>query len=134
MSKRKKHDFHWDEVDSELTARFTSYLKTSLLNERAKYLDKLKNRQKRELSYEEMADHGQLPAQYAEDLIENVLMWETLKNYLIHLTPRERQVIACLYFLRLTPLETAARLHMNVKTVSYHKRKALEKVGKILEV
>lgn len=134
MSKRKKHDFHWDEVDSELTARFTSYLKTSLLNERAKYLDKLKNCQKRELSYEELADHGQLPAQYAEDLIENVLMWETLKNYLIHLTPRERQVIACLYFLRLTPLETAVRLHMNVKTVSYHKRNALEKIGKILEV
>lgn len=95
---------------------------------------KLKIRQKRELSYEELADNGQLPAQYAEDLIENVLMWETLKNYLIHLTPRERQVIACLYFLRLTPLETAARLRMNVKTVSYHKRKALEKVGKILEV
>lgn len=35
---------------------------------------------------------------------------------------------------RLTPLETAVRLHMNVKTVSYHKRNALEKIGKILEV
>ena len=117
MSKGKKHDPHWDEVDAELTARFTSYLKTSLLNERAKYLKKLEKRQQREFSYEELADHGQLPAQYAEDLIENVLMWESIKNYLIHLTPRERQVIACLYFLRLTPLETAVRLHRREKII-----------------
>lgn len=134
MSKRKQMDFDWNEVDSELVARFTGYLKKALLNERTKYLKKLQNRQTNECSYEELEANGKLPERYAEDVIENVLMWESLSNYLTLLTPREGQVVVCLYFLRMTPLETAAHLKMSVKTVSYHKRKALDKIGRFLEV
>ena len=76
-------------ADSELVARFTSYLQKTLVRERFNYLDNLKIRTAVECSYEELEENGQLPNQdYADDL-ENILMWEAIKNYLNRLSARD---------------------------------------------
>lgn len=120
-------------ADSELVARFTSYLQKTLVRERFNYLDNLKMRTAVECSYEELEEKGQLPNQdYADDL-ENILMWEAIKNYLNRLSARECEIMICLYIHRMTSKETAAKLGLDESTVCYHKMKALKKIRKAME-
>ena len=95
--------------------------------------DKSNNTNIEECSYEELEEKGQLPNQdYADDL-ENILMWEAIKNYLNRLSARECEIMICLYIHRMTSKETAAKLGLDESTVCYHKMKALKKIRKAME-
>lgn len=122
-----------NETDSELVARFTSYLKKTLVHERLNYLDNLMKRNAIECSYEELEEKGQLPNQEGLDDLENVLMWEAIKNYLNRLSPQECEIIICLYIHRMTSRDTASKLGLDESTVCYHKMKALKKIRKAME-
>ena len=134
MSKKRNGNSFWSNgPDSELIARFTGFLKQVLLNERSTYLKNLKKKELNECSFEELEEKGQFQNQFAVDEIENILMWEAIRNYISLLYPRECEVIICLFIHRMTARETASKLGLSEKTVSYYKMTALKKICKALE-
>ena len=83
MSKKRNGNSFWSNgPDSELIARFTGFLKQVLLNERSTYLKNLKKKELNECSFEELEEKGQFQKQFAVDEVENILMWEAIRNYI----------------------------------------------------
>ena len=97
------------------------------------YLKNLKKKELNECSFEELEEKGQFQKQFAVDEVENILMWEAIRNYISLLYPRECEVIICLFIHRMTARETASKLGLSEKTVSYYKMTALKKICKALE-
>ena len=83
MSKKRNENSFWNNgTDSELIARFTGFLKQVLLNERSTYLKNLKKKELIECSFEALEEKGQFQNQFAVDEIENILMWEAIRNHI----------------------------------------------------
>ena len=83
MSKKRNENSFWNNgPDSELIARFTGSLKQVLLNERSTYLKNPKKKELMEFSFEELEEKGQFQNQFAVDEIENILMWEAIRNHI----------------------------------------------------
>ena len=104
MSRKKDANKYWIYgEDAALAAQFTAYLATVLKNRRLTYIRHLKKIQKVECSYE-----------YAAETIE--------------LSPKECEVMICLYIDRLSIADTATKLKIKPDTVSTHKHNAINKI------
>ena len=68
-----------------------------------------------------------------ESTVESKLMWEAIKPYLHKLSPKECEVMICLYIDRLSISDTAAKLKIKPDTVSTHKHNAINKIRKEME-
>ena len=62
-----------------------------------------------------------------ESAVEAKLMWEAIKPYLHKLSPKECEVMICLYIDRLSIADTATKLKIKPDTVSTHKHNARRK-------
>lgn len=102
MSRKKDANKYWIYgEDAALAAQFTAYLATVLKNRRLTYIRHLKKIQKVECSYEyaaETIEHvDSIREESLESAVEAKLMWEAIKPYLHKLSPKECEVMICLY-------------------------------------
>lgn len=67
-----------------------------------------------------------------ESAVEAKLMWEAIKPYLHKLSPKECEVMICLYIDRLSIADTATKLKIKPDTVSTHKHNAINKIRKAM--
>ena len=67
-----------------------------------------------------------------ESAVEAKLMWEAIKPYLHKLSPKECEVMLCLYIDRLSIADTATKLKIKPDTVSTHKHNAINKIRKAM--
>lgn len=122
--------------DAALAAQFTAYLATVLKNRRLTYIRHLKKIQKVECSYEyaaETIEHvDSIREESLESAVEAKLMWEAIKPYLHKLSPKECEVMICLYIDRLSIADTATKLKIKPDTVSTHKHNAINKIRKAM--
>ena len=112
--------------DALLAARFSKYLSMALRNRRADYLSQLKKNKEWEVPYEDLSDAEKESVQESNavgDEIEALLFWEALKAHLHLLTPKECEVMICLYV-----KETAEQMDVKPSTVTYYKNRALDKI------
>lgn len=126
MSRKKDANKYWIYgEDAALAAQFTAYLATVLKNRRLTYIRHLKKIQKVECSYEyaaETIEHvDSIREESLESAVEAKLMWEAIKPYLHKLSPKECEVMICLYIDRLSIADTATKLKIKPDTVSTHK-------------
>ena len=126
MSRKKDANKYWIYgEDAALAAQFTAYLATVL-----------KNIQKVECSYEyaaETIEHvDSIREESLESAVEAKLMWEAIKPYLHKLSPKECEVMICLYIDRLSIADTATKLKIKPDTVSTHKHNAINKIRKAM--
>ena len=125
-----------DTVMPGLAAQFTAYLATVLKNRRLTYIRHLKKIQKVECSYEyaaETIEHvDSIREESLESAVEAKLMWEAIKPYLHKLSPKECEVMICLYIDRLSIADTATKLKIKPDTVSTHKHNAINKIRKAM--
>ena len=126
MSRKKDANKYWIYgEDTALAAQFTAYLATVLKNRRLTYIRHLKKIQKVECSYEyaaETIEHvDSIREESLESAVEAKLMWEAIKPYLHKLSPKECEVMICLYIDRLSIADTATKLKIKPDTVSTHK-------------
>lgn len=126
MSRKKDANKYWIYgEDAALAAQFTAYLATVLKNRRLTYIRHLKKIQKVECSYEyaaETIEHvDSIREESLESAVEAKLMWEAIKPYLHKLSPKECEVMICLYIDRLSIVDTATKLKIKPDTVSTHK-------------
>ena len=129
MSRKKDANKYWIYgEDAALAAQFTAYLATVLKNRRLTYIRHLKKIQKVECSYEyaaETIEHvDSIREESLESAVEAKLMWEAIKPYLHKLSPKECEVMICLYIDRLSIADTATKLKIKPDTVSTHKHNA----------
>ena len=105
---------------------------TVLNNRRLTYIRHLKKIQKVECSYEyaaETIEHvDSIREESLESAVEAKLMWEAIKPYLHKLSPKECEVMICLYIDRLSIADTATKLKIKPDTVSTHKHNAINKI------
>ena len=111
MSRKKDANKYWIYgEDAALAAQFTAYLATVLKNRRLTYIRHLKKIQKVECSYEyaaETIEHvDSIREESLESAVEAKLMWEAIKPYLHKLSPKECEVMICLYIDRLSIADT----------------------------
>mgnify|MGYP006377015163 CR=1 FL=1 len=133
MSRKKDANKYWIYgEDAALAAQFTAYLATVLKNRRLTYIRHLKKIQKVECSYEyaaETIEHvDSIREESLESAVEAKLMWEAIKPYLHKLSPKECEVMICLYIDRLSIADTATKLKIKPDTVSTHKHNAINKI------
>ena len=117
--------------DALLAARFSKYLSMALRNRRADYLSQLKKNKEGEVPYEDLSDAEKESVQESNavgDEIEALLFWEALKAHLHLLTPKEYEVMICLYVKRLSVKETAEQMDVKPSTFTYYKNRALDKI------
>lgn len=122
--------------DAELAKMLTSKLKEGLSNRRISYLRKIAVRKKHECSFEENAEyleHIFMNEPSFEESVEAKLLREAIRQYLYKLTPRECEVIICLYIRHMTAQETAAILNLEKNTISTHKKNATDKIRAAME-
>ena len=127
MSRKKDANKYWIYgEDAALAAQFTAYLATGL---KIRHLKKI---QKVECSYEyaaETIEHvDSIREESLESAVEAKLMWEAIKPYLHKLSPKECEVMICLYIDRLSIADTATKLKIKPDTVSTHKHNAINKI------
>lgn len=137
MSRKKDANKYWIYgEDAALAAQFTAYLATVLKNRRLTYIRHLKKIQKVECSYEyaaETIEHvDSIREESLESAVEAKLMWEAIKPYLQKLSPKECEVMICLYIDRLSIADTATKLKIKPDTVSTHKHNAINKIRKAM--
>jgi RNA polymerase sigma factor (sigma-70 family) len=137
MSRKKDANKYWIYgEDAALAAQFTAYLATVLKNRRLTYIRHLKKIQKVECSYEyaaETIEHvDSIREESLESAVEAKLMWEAIKPYLHKLSPKECEVMICLYIDRLSIADTATKLKIKPDTVSTHKHNAINKIRKAM--
>lgn len=137
MSRKKDANKYWIYgEDAALAAQFTAYLATVLKNRRLTYIRHLKKIQKVECSYEyaaETIEHvDSIREESLESAVEAKLMWEAIKPYLHKLSPKECEVMICLYIDRLSIADTATKLKIKTDTVSTHKHNAINKIRKAM--
>lgn len=135
MSRKKDANKYWIYgEDAALAAQFTAYLATVLKNRRLTYIRHLKKIQKVECSYEyaaETIEHvDSIREESLESAVEAKLMWEAIKPYLHKLSPKECEVMICLYIDRLSIADTATKLKIKPDTVSTHKHNPPQKGGR----
>ena len=133
MSRKKDANKYWIYgEDAALAAQFTAYLATVLKNRRLTYIRHLKKIQKVECSYEyaaETIEHvDSIREESLESAVEAKLMWEAIKPYLHKLSPKECEVMICLYVKRLSVKETATQMDVKPSTVTYYKNRAIDKI------
>ena len=130
--KQKNHPLVLNQ-DDQIIAEFTNYLSITLRNARIKYLKKWTKIRKFECSIEDLELDSEPFNNQMEEQIEEMLAWQMVKNYLPLLTPKECEVIMCLYVNRLTTAETARKLELAAETVRWHKSNALRKIRNAME-
>ena len=81
---------------------------------------------------EDAALAAQFTAYLATVLKNRRLMWEAIKPYLHKLSPKECEVMICLYIDRLSIADTATKLKIKPDTVSTHKHNAINKIRKAM--
>ena len=93
--------------------------------------------QAKEYSYEDMSETieqvDSIREESLESTVESKLMWEAIKPYLHKLSPKECEVMICLYIDRLSIGDTAVKLKIKPDTVSTHKHNAINKIRKEME-
>lgn len=108
-----------------------------LKNRRLTYIRHLNKIQAAECSYEDIAETieqvDSIREESLESTVEAKLMWEAIKPYLHKLSPKECEVMICLYIERLSVTDTAAKLKIKPDTVSTHKHNAINKIRKEME-
>lgn len=125
------YDISWiEEEDSELAARFTKYLKRCLQNTRWKYLNGIHKKINNECLLDDVEEYQLIATDQMEMKVETAMMWQAIKNYIQYLSPRESEVLICMYIDRMSAVETARKLNMSIATVYWHRRNALEKIRK----
>ena len=133
MSRKKDANKYWIYgEDAALAARFTKYLTKVLYARRASYIRDKMVEVSREISIEDCSGevddvYGRLTAPI-EERVEAKLMWEAIKPYLHKLSPKECEVMICLYIDRLSIADTATKLKIKPDTVSTHKHNAINKI------
>lgn len=138
MAKKNNANKYWIYgEDSALAAQFTAYLAKVLKNRRLTYIRHLNKIQAAECSYEDIAETieqvDSIREESLESTVEAKLMWEAIKPYLHKLSPKECEVMICLYIERLSVTDTAAKLKIKPDTVSTHKHNAINKIRKEME-
>ena len=138
MAKKNNANKYWIYgEDAELAARFTKYLTRVLYARRASYIRNKMTVAAHEISLEEcngeVDDMFTRLAESVEESVESKLMWESIRNYLPKLTPKECEVMIELYVNRLSVSEAAAKLGVESNTVSTHRHNACEKIRKEME-
>lgn len=138
MAKKNNANKYWIYgEDAALAAQFTAYLGKELKNRRSTYIRHLNKIQAKEYSYEDMAETieqiDSIREESLESTVESKLMWEAIKPYLHKLSPKECEVMICLYIDRLSISDTAAKLKIKPDTVSTHKHNAINKIRKEME-
>ncbi len=137
MSRKKDANKYWIYgEDAALAAQFTAYLAKVLKNRRLTYIRHLNKIQAAECSYEDIAETiehvDSIREESLESAVEAKLMWEAIKPYLHKLSPKECEVMICLYIERLSVTDTAAKLKIKPDTVSTHKHNAINKIRKAM--
>lgn len=138
MSRKKDANKYWIYgEDAALAALFTAYLGKVLKNRRLTYILHLNKIQAKEYSYEDIAETieqvDSIREESLESTVESKLMWEAIKPYLHKLSPKECEVMICLYIDRLSIGDTAVKLKIKPDTVSTHKHNAINKIRKEME-
>lgn len=114
MAKKNNANKYWIYgEDAALAAQFTAYLGKVLKNRRLTYIRHLNKIQAKEYSYEDMAETieqvDSIREESLESTVESKLMWEAIKPYLHKLSPKECEVMICLYIDRLSIGDTAVK-------------------------
>lgn len=138
MAKKNNANKYWIYgEDAALAAQFTAYLDKVLKNRRLTYIRHLNKIQAKEYSYEDMSETieqvDSIREESLESTVESKLMWEAIKPYLHKLSPKECEVMICLYIDRLSIGDTAVKLKIKPDTVSTHKHNAINKIRKEME-
>lgn len=138
MAKKNNANKYWIYgEDAALAAQFTAYLAKVMKNRRLTYIRHLNKIQAAECSYEDIAETieqvDSIREESLESTVEAKLMWEAIKPYLHKLSPKECEVMICLYIERLSVTDTAAKLKIKPDTVSTHKHNAINKIRKEME-
>lgn len=138
MAKKNNANKYWIYgEDAALAAQFTAYLATTLKNRRLTYIRHLNKIKAAECSYEDVAETieqvDSIREEPLESTVEAKLMWEAIKPYLHKLSPKECEVMICLYIDRLSIGDTAVKLKIKPDTVSTHKHNAINKIRKEME-
>lgn len=138
MAKKNNANKYWIYgEDAALAAQFTAYLGKVLKNRRLTYIRHLNKIQAKEYSYEDMAETieqvDSIREESLESTVESKLMWEAIKPYLHKISPKECEVMICLYIDRLSIGDTAVKLKIKPDTVSTHKHNAINKIRKEME-
>ena len=102
MAKKNNANKYWIYgEDAALAAQFTAYLAKVLKNRRLTYIRHLNKIQAAECSYEDIAETieqvDSIREESLESTVEAKLMWEAIKPYLHKLSPKECEVMICLY-------------------------------------
>lgn len=134
MQKRNRENhFLAHDNDEHIIAEFTSYLAVSLKNARAKYLKNWWKIRHFECSIEDLDPDFEPIDRGMEEKIEEMLAWQTVKDYLPKLSPKECEVILCLYVKRLSTAQTAKQMNLTAETIRWHKSNALRKIRESME-
>ena len=137
-----KSSFEKDEIIQNI---FDSFCKTVLKNAAIDCFREIRKHREKELFFSEltkkewqqlyMEDEYQLDSYIFQVLGQEVEVRNFLvANALKHLSEKKRNVILMYYYLEMTELEIAEKMHLRQSTINYHRTDSLKDLAEFLEV